>query len=139
MKKEFYPFLEKDQLFPLGYIAQCSGHTRGSTLDMTIAPHPPAPEQHYVPGVTQLEPCMAPEGVRFRDNSLDFGTGFDCFSEVAHTDFPMVPLVHQRREAFVALMKTANFTNLPTEWWHFTWDQEPFPTTYFNFPLCEVN
>ena len=140
MKREFYPFLPKDQLFPLGYIAECSSHSRGSTVDVTIVPFPPPPEEQYVPGITKLEPCMAPEGIRFGDNSLDFGTGFDCFSNVSHTQYPyLLPEIEHRRELFVQLMLKSGFINLSTEWWHFTWANEPYPTIYFNFPICNVN
>jgi len=71
MKAEFYPTEPKADLFADGYIAYSSGHSRGSTLDLTIVQLPAAPQPVYKPGVTVLEPCFAPVGVRWADNSID--------------------------------------------------------------------
>ena len=74
-KAEFYPTESKSNLFSDGYIAYRSGHSKGSTMDLTIVALPAAPQPIYQPGVTVLEPCFAPRGVRWQDNSIDMGTG----------------------------------------------------------------
>lgn len=77
-KPEFYPNVDKTRLFDDGYIAEKSGHSRGSTMDLTLVKLPARPTRPYVPG-EPLVPCYAPESQRFPDNSVDMGTGFDCF------------------------------------------------------------
>ncbi|MFN8770462.1 MAG: M15 family metallopeptidase [Neisseriaceae bacterium] len=134
MKAEFYPTVDKNDLFKDGYIASPSSHSRGSTLDLTIVP------------VTSLTPlfakgsklvsCTAPYNKRFPDNGLDFGTGFDCFSPVAHPDYQDISAqAKANRLLLQSLMKQAGFKPLDTEWWHFTLVNEPYPNTYFDFPV----
>jgi D-alanyl-D-alanine dipeptidase len=135
MKEEFYPFLNKTVLFPDGYIAINSSHCRGSTVDLTIVPYPPANQSIYIQHQA-LVPCMAPEGVRFQDNSIDMGTGFDCFSVLAHTASPLVNKQQMENRMFLnTTMSTFGFKNYDKEWWHFTLINEPFPTTEFDFPI----
>ncbi|GAU67428.1 putative D-alanyl-D-alanine dipeptidase [Streptomyces sp. NBRC 110611] len=135
MKAEFYPRQDKAKLFEDGYIAAKSGHSRGSTVDLTLVRLPAAPTRPYVPG-EPLTPCYGPEGERFPDNSLDMGTGFDCFDTLAHT---LDPRIRGRQLRNRLLLKSglerAGFVNLPEEWWHFTFTPETFPDTYFDFPV----
>ncbi|MFE0193934.1 M15 family metallopeptidase [Streptomyces sp. NPDC058989] len=135
MKAEFYPRVDKTRLFDDGYIAAKSGHSRGSTLDVTLVRLPAVPTRPYVPG-EPLTPCYGPRAGRFPDNSLDMGTGFDCFDTLAHT---LDPRVRGRQLAHRLLLKKglerAGFVNLPEEWWHYTFKPEPFPDTYFDFPV----
>lgn len=135
MKAEFYPTVEKSNLFKDGYIAEKSGHSRGSTLDLTIVALPTADQEQYRDG-DALRACTLPADQRFHDNSLDFGTGYDCFDPLAHTASP-APSGTQRalRELLTNLMDEHGFTNLAEEWWHFTLQNEPFPNTYFDFPI----
>ena len=134
-KAEFYPTVPKDQLFKRGYIAAKSSHSRGSTTDLTIIPLPAPPQPAYKPG-QKLRPCFAPAGQRFADNSLDMGTGFDCFSALSHTANPkMGPQQRVNRLLLKSLMDKYGFQNLDEEWWHFTLRNEPFPNTYFDFPV----
>lgn len=72
MKPEFYPRVDKSQLFADGYIADKSGHSRGSTVDLTLVRLPAAPQPAYVPGQPLVD-CAAPQ--RFPDNTVDMGTG----------------------------------------------------------------
>lgn len=139
MKKEFYPSLNKSSLFPDGYIARKSGHSRGSTMDLTIVPSPPPSEEKYVPG-QELCACYNPLPNRFHDNSIDMGTGFDCFSPLAHTNNSNVTDdQHKRRMLLKNTLADFNFTNYVNEWWHYTLDNEPYPNTYFDFPVqCKV-
>jgi D-alanyl-D-alanine dipeptidase len=133
MKAEFYPNVAKDRLFADGYIAEKSGHSRGSTMDLTIVKLPPRPQRPYVPG-EPLQPCFAPQ--RFPDNTADMGTGFDCFDPLAHTDNPAITgEARQNRDLLKNTMAAAGFRNLPEEWWHYTLNDEPFPDTYFDFPV----
>lgn len=134
MRTEFYPTVDKKNLFKDGYIAYQSGHSRGSTIDLTIVPlNSKVPA--YNPKLKQVD-CTAPGQKRSLDNSLDFGTGFDCFSPLAHPDYQeLLPQVKANRLLLQTIMKQAGFKPLDTEWWHFTLVNEPYPNTYFDFPV----
>ena len=86
-KAEFYPDLAKNRLFADGYIGAPTAHSRGSTLDLTLVDEPAASQPPYRVG-QPLVACTAPRGQRFADNSIDMGTGFDCFDPRAHTADP---------------------------------------------------
>ncbi|MGV9884816.1 M15 family metallopeptidase [Streptomyces sp. NPDC003006] len=135
MKAEFYPRVDKSRLFADGYIAEKSGHSRGSTVDLTVVRLPAVPTRSYVPG-EPLTPCYGPRSERFPDNSVDMGTGFDCFDTLSHTDDPRISGKQRAHRELLrdALVKTG-FVNLPEEWWHFTYKPELFPDTYFDFPV----
>ncbi|MEV0000538.1 M15 family metallopeptidase [Streptomyces sp. NPDC050848] len=136
MKKEFYPLVDKSRLFEDGYIAAKSGHSRGSTLDVTIVRLPAAPTRPYVPGERLVE-CSAPQAERFPDNSVDMGTGFDCFDTLSHTDDPRIQGTQRaNRQLLKDTLAAQGFVNLPEEWWHFTFKPEPFPSTFFDFPVA---
>lgn len=133
-KKEFYPTIDKSRLFINGYIAEKSGHSRGSTIDLTIVPLP-LPSQPEFDINNQCE-CNKSIEERFKDNSIDMGSGFDCFNELSHTE--NLSLSYQQRAnrlLLVSLMEKYGFRNLPEEWWHFTLKNEPFPDTYFDFNI----
>jgi D-alanyl-D-alanine dipeptidase len=135
-KAEFYPTLGKDVLFDQGYIGYNSSHCRGSTSDLTIVPLPPANQPNYIPGQA-LTACFEPVGQRWKDNSEDMGTGFDCFSPLSHTntsDPTIGPEQHKRRTLLVqAMSQYGNFSNYEYEWWHYTLRNEPFPNQAFDF------
>ncbi|MEU8653418.1 M15 family metallopeptidase [Streptomyces sp. NPDC048737] len=135
MKREFYPDVDKTRLFEDGYIAERSGHSRGSTLDVTLVRLPARPTAPYVPS-EPLVPCSAPQRDRFPDNSVDMGTGFDCFDTLSHT---LDPRVQGEQRANRLLLKSTleeqGFVNLAEEWWHYTFKPEPHPETYFDFPV----
>ncbi|KOX05108.1 D-alanyl-D-alanine dipeptidase [Streptomyces sp. NRRL B-1140] len=135
-KGEFYPNVDKARLFADGYIAAKSGHSRGSTLDVTLVRLPAKPARPYHPG-EPLVPCFAPQGVRFPDNSIDMGTGFDCFDTLSHT---LDPRIQGRQRANRLLLKDTleglGFVNLSEEWWHYTFKPEAYPDTYFDFPVA---
>ncbi|MFF2808773.1 M15 family metallopeptidase [Streptomyces sp. NPDC058000] len=136
MKAEFYPRVDKSVLFRDGYIAEKSGHSRGSTVDLTLVRLPAVPTRPYVPG-EPLTSCFGPKASRFPDNSLDMGTGFDCFDTLAHT---LDPRIKGRQRAHRLLLKEglerAGFVNYADEWWHYTFSPETFPDTYFDFPIA---
>ncbi|MBO2453325.1 M15 family metallopeptidase [Actinomadura barringtoniae] len=135
MKREFYPKVDKTRLFEDGYIAEKSGHSRGSTMDLTIVKLPARHTRKYKPG-ERLVPCYAPKAARFPDNSIDMGTGYDCFDTLAHTLDPRIKgRQHANRLLLKNTMEHLGFVNLAEEWWHYTFKPEPFPSTYFNFPI----
>ncbi len=130
MKPYFYPDLDKKVLFPQEYICERSGHTRGSTLDLTLFD-------------MQTE------------KELDMGGTFDWFGPESHPDFCGNPATgqytgdnskspagrsitaeqFQHRMVLRRAMMAHGFNPFPTEWWHFTLKNEPFPDTYFTFPV----
>lgn len=134
MRTEFYPTVDKTRLFADGYIAAHSGHSRGSTVDLTIIPlgsKIPTEDTKR----TQLN-CTKPKLQRSPDNSLDFGTGFDCFSPLSHPDYQEISAqAKANRLLLQLLMVNAGFKPLDTEWWHFTLLEETYPNTYFDFPV----
>ncbi len=135
MKPEFYPRVDKADFVKLGYVADKSSHTRGSTVDLSIVPVPlvePAPYRADAPKVD----CTAPASQRFRDGSLDFGTAFDCMDERSHIDATAIsPAAQHNRALLHDLMLAHGFKDYHEEWWHYTLRDEPFPDSYFDFPV----
>ena len=134
-KKEFYPTVDKANLFRDGYIDSKSGHSRGSTVDLTLVPLPLPKQPDYIQG-QKLYECYLPAEKRFGDNSIDMGTGFDCFHELSHTANQNIG--HQQkinRLILKALMEKHGFKNYDLEWWHYTLKNEPYPDTYFDFVI----
>ena len=136
MKAEFYPHIAKTDFFRLGYVAERSGHSRGSTVDLALEPAAAPPSQVGARDDGPAVACTAPIEERFPDSPLDFGTGFDCMDPLSHPDSTAVPSDAQRNRALLAqAMDRHGFRGLPEEWWHFTLKAEPFPDTYFDFPV----
>ena len=136
-KAEFYPRVEKDRLFADGYIAEQSGHSRGSAVDVTLVRRPARRQERYR-RAAQVD-CAKAAGVRFGDNSIDMGTGYDCFDPLSHPFNGRVKGVQRRnrlqlRHALVA----QGFAPLKEEWWHFKLRTEPFPETFFDFPVARA-
>lgn len=135
MKEEFYPTVDKANLFRDGYIAEKSGHSRGSTMDLAIVALPATDPEPFHEG-DPLRACFLPADQRYHDNILDFGTGYDCFDPAAHTANPTIGGTQRAVRTLLSnLMDEHGFKNLPEEWWHFTLKDEPFPQTYFDFPI----
>ena len=109
MKREYYPEVPKRELFKKGFIASKSGHTRGSTVDLTI--------------------------VDIKTNKeIDMGSAYDFFGEKSHPSFKNITGKQKgNRMLLRKLMLQNNFKPYENEWWHFTLKNEPFPKTYFNF------
>ncbi len=113
-KARHYPRLDKSTLLH-GYIASVSGHSRGSTTDLT------------------MERCAA-DGTRCK--ALEMGTDFDFFDVRAHTDAPAVtPQQHANRLLLRSAMERHGFRNYPMEWWHYTFTPEPTPDTIYDVPV----
>lgn len=111
MKPRFYPQVDKAKLFSEGYIAARSGHSRGSTVDLTL-----------------VELASGEE--------LDMGTPWDFFDLASWPDSTQVTAQQQANRLLLrSVMLAAGFQPLSTEWWHFTLRDEPYPETFFNFPV----
>ena len=111
MKPFFYPGLEKQELFQRGYIASKSSHSRGSTVDLTL-----------------LDMCTGKE--------VDMGGPFDLFSGVSHPDYRGITDEQYYNRMFLREAMLRNgFEPIFCEWWHFTLKNEPYPNTYFEFPV----
>ena len=135
MKREFYPHVKKDDLFKDGYIASPSSHSRGSTVDLTLVPLPQSNLETCAPG-DPVTACDAEAPSRFRDSSLDMGTGYDCFDPRAHLmAWGLTGQQRANRMLLAALMAQVGFAGYGNEWWHFTLRNEPYPNTYFDFPI----
>ena len=121
-KKAYYPNVPKGALFGEGYIASRSGHSRGSTVDLTLVPVG-APGHLGAGGCDELLP-------------LGMGTGYDCFSPRSSTaDTAVTAQARANRLLLKTMMERHGFRNYPKEWWHYTLRGEPFPETYFDFPV----
>ena len=111
MKPYFYPELQKQELFSKGYVASKSSHSRGSTVDLTL-----------------LDMATGKE--------LDMGSPFDLFSEVSHPDCRTITEEQYANRMILRNSMLRNgFEPIDCEWWHFTLKDEPYPDTYFEFPV----
>ncbi len=111
MKPYFYPELEKQELFARGYIAKQSSHSRGSAVDLTL-----------------LDMKTGKE--------LDMGSPFDLFSPLSHPDCrDITDEQYENRMRLQRLMLRSGFQPMDCEWWHFSLRDEPYPDTYFAFPV----
>ena len=109
-KARHYPNVDKSQLFELGYIAHSSGHSRGSSVDLTL---------------TDMD-----------GRPLDMGTCFDFMDDASHHDSLLVPPeATARRNLLLDIMGRAGFKPYSSEWWHYNLSNEPYPNTYFDFPV----
>lgn len=114
MKPYFYPDLEKQELFMKGYIAKQSSHSRGSTVDLTL-----------------LDMKSGKE--------LDMGSPFDLFGPISHPDYKgITDEQYENRMILQNVMIRNGFKTIDCEWWHFTLDAEPYPDTYFEFPVSSA-
>lgn len=135
MKQEFFPHVNKSDLFTQGYISARSKHSSGSTVDLTIIPYPAPLQAKYTRG-QNLFPCYYPYDRRFHDNSIDMGTGFDCMDERSHMENRGISKsAYKNRMLLVRLMKKYGFDAYTYEWWHFTLQNEPFLGRAFDFPI----
>ncbi|WP_370499869.1 M15 family metallopeptidase [Mycolicibacterium sp. jd] len=139
MKAEFYPRVDKTRLFADGYIAEKSGHSRGSTVDLTLVALPASQEPAYVPGQPLVD-CAAPVNQRFPDASVDMGTGYDCFDTLAHTLDPRIQGEQLKNRLLLKEgLERHGLQNYELEWWHYTFKPETHPETYFDFPVAPLS
>ena len=134
MKSEFYPDVDKRSLFYENYIASRSGHSRGSAVDLTIVPISRQPTAFDPAG--EIRACDSKAGTRTDDGSADMGTGFDCFSTLSHTASSKVnDAQRENRNLLRTFMRDCGFINNRSEWWHYALRGEPYPGTFFDFPV----
>ena len=115
MKPHFYPNLDKSVLFKQGYIAERSGHSRGSTVDLTLFDMKTGKE-------------------------VDMGGTFDWFGKESHPSYRNITKEQfANRMLLRDIMTTHGFKPIDEEWWHFTLANEPYPDTYFDFPVKQSN
>ena len=109
-KAEFYPTLEKRELFPRGYIARRSGHSRGSTVDLTLTDA--------------------------KETPLDMGGEFDWFSPISAHEYAYLTVEQkENRRLLKDGIEDAGFEAYSEEWWHYRLKDEPSPETYFDFEI----
>jgi D-alanyl-D-alanine dipeptidase len=134
MKAEFYPRTDKRRAFVDGYIAHRSGHSRGSTVDITLVKLPAQPPPRWD---GRLRSCIGPYRRRFRDGSVNMGTSYDCMDPRAATQHPAIKGFRLRnRLRLKRTLERVGFEYYAKEWWHFTLRDEPYPEKYFNFPVA---
>jgi D-alanyl-D-alanine dipeptidase len=128
--RRFYPALQKRNLFALGYIAAQSRHSTGTTVDLTLIRLPEAPAARFDPAA-RYGPCTGPAGRRAPDNSLDMGTGFDCFDTRSHaTNSAIGPEPRRSRAVLQDAMRRHGFASYFREWWHFSFLSAAEPRAY---------
>lgn len=111
MKNIFYPNVNKKELFSLGYIAEKSAHSRGSALDMTLIDMKSGKE-------------------------IDAGSPYDFFDEISHHGTDKITEEQDKNRLIIKnTMERNGFSAYPNEWWHYTLNNEPYPDTYFDFPI----
>ncbi len=138
-KTEFYPSVDKSQLLNLGYVGGGStSHSSGSAVDLTLVVLPAPAQRPYVTG-EPLVSCTAPVDQRFPDNTIDMGTGFDCFDSLSHTlDSRVNGAARDNRLRLKRLMATGGFVNYDGEWWHYDLANPPYDGQYFDFPVARA-
>jgi D-alanyl-D-alanine dipeptidase len=132
-KALYYPTVNKADVFKLGYVAKKSGHTRGSTVDLSMI----SLNNSFHSVKVSHRPLQNGEIIPFLDDgTLDMGSSFDLFHEVSHHDTPLVgSKATEQRNHLRNVMKQYGFKEYSEEWWHYTLKNEPFPDTYFDFPV----
>lgn len=128
--------MPKAELFDRGYLGAPTAHSRGSTVDLTLV-EVPTPEQPAYDPTRPPVPCTAPRSQRFADNSVDMGTGFDCFDPLAHTDVDAT--ARANRDLLRELMGSAGFVNYDRECWHYRYRDEPYPDTSLDVPVARAS
>lgn len=128
-KAEFYPREVKQYLFERRYISLTSGHTRGSTFDLTLVKL-----DHGKGNPKPLTRCYDTTPAYLNDDSIDTGTRFDCLDKSANIHYQKLSKQQlSNRLLLQNLMINNGFEPFFNEWWHYTLKNEPYPNTYFNF------
>jgi zinc D-Ala-D-Ala dipeptidase len=119
--KRFFPKLHKSMLFGLGYIASHSQHSSGNTVDLTLIARTGTAVAAFDPRLA-YGPCTAPAAARSPDNSVDMGTGFDCFDPASYTASTLISAEQRhQRKILLDAMRKQGFRNYFREWWHFSY------------------
>jgi D-alanyl-D-alanine dipeptidase len=140
-KHQYYPRVNKERAFELGYIARRSGHSRGSTVDVSVIPlgEKVSPDPIYIERAFSSDLSLP----ILDDGTIDMGTSFDLFDRASHPelDNPVLALcresdrqVYQEHRDYLKLvMETYGFVGDDCEWWHYTLKDEKYKDTYFDF------
>jgi D-alanyl-D-alanine dipeptidase len=137
-KFQYYPRINKAYVRELGYVAtKRSGHSRGSTVDLTIIDDKKALHAPQEKSRTLLDGFTI---IVLDDGTVDMGSSFDLFDVASHTENDLIADHYKVPRAYLkAIMEKHGFKNYASEWWHFTLVNEPFPTdqdsSYFDFPV----
>jgi zinc D-Ala-D-Ala dipeptidase len=133
--RRFFPKLQKGSLFALGYISSRSQHSTGVAVDLTLIA---AGGTHATPFDPRAAygPCTGPATQRSPDDSVDMGTGFDCFDAKSHTaSGDIASDQRQSRRRLVAAMAAHGFHNYHREWWHFSYGRLGIAAGGYDFPI----
>lgn len=137
-KAEFYPRVDKQDFWRLGYVARNSNHSKGNTVDLTLTGPDALPAGTWTPSAAPVD-CTAPYGQRWHDGAVDMGTGFDCFDERAHTDSTSISAAAmENRQRLTRAMAKEGFTGYATEWWHFTYTGDGALKDAMDFPITPL-
>lgn len=130
-KAHYYPTISKSNLFALGYLREKSGHSRGSTIDLTLIPL----NQGLKKISYNTRQLSNDETIPFLDdNTVDMGSSFDLLHPASHHNSPLITSKQtEQRERLRQAMKAHGFQEVDEEWWHYTLIHEPYPSTYFDF------
>lgn len=132
-KVSYFPYIDHNKLFDEGYIANRSGHSRGSTIDLSLIELGKSLKNII------RKNCTLSDGrqiLLLDDNTIDMGSSFDLFDKASNTLSNLVSeTAHKNRLFLKEIMEKNGFVNYELEWWHFTLKDEPFPETYFDFPI----
>lgn len=136
-KVEYYPYVNKNELFRLHYIAERSGHSRGSTVDVTIMKD----GEKLKPIERSVRRLLDGRTITFLDDgTVDMGSSFDLFDKASHSDNDFIAGHHKKKRDYLKMiMVKYGFKPYSNEWWHFRFAKEPFnaedDSSYFDFEI----
>lgn len=137
-KSHYYPRVNKADVFKLGYVAKRSGHSRGSTVDLTLIK-----KDQDLHAIKEQERALL-DGYTIKlldDGTVDMGSSFDLFDEASHPENNVINEEYKARRMYLkTVMEKHGFKNSLKEWWHFTLKNEPFAadndSSYFDFEVA---
>lgn len=136
-KDHYYPRIAKDKVFELGYVAEKSGHSRGSTIDLTLIKN-----EDKLHEIREIDRVLL-DNYKIKlldDGTVDMGSSFDLFDIASHYENNLIPQEYKKKRTYLkTVMEKHGFKNYAEEWWHFTLKNEPYPAdkdnSYFDFPV----
>jgi zinc D-Ala-D-Ala dipeptidase len=132
--RRFFPAQRKEKLFALGYIAAHSAHSTGIAVDLTLIQRGAPPPGRF-DRAAHYGPCNGVASERAPDNTLDMGTGFDCFDPASSTESAAITVGQKHwRGVLLAAMRARGFHNYFREWWHFSYGARPKQA--YDFPIA---
>ena len=136
-KAQYYPRVDKDKVFELGYVSKRSGHSRGSTVDLTIIK-----SGKQLHAINESERKLL-DGtiIKFLDDgTINMGSSFDLFDKASHHNNNLIEEKYKTRRNYLkTVMEKHGFNAINEEWWHYTLNDEPYSrnleSSYFNFEI----